>query len=80
MSDRDICEARASTMQAIATERDAGKTKKQVKAIMKKKFGHNLPSSFDVYLDIVYKEKDIKPSDMRTVFLYSCYQEFGIIK
>lgn len=80
MSDKDICEARASTMQAIAVERDAGKTKKQVKAIMKSKFGSSLPNSFDVYLDIVYKEKSITPTDMRTVFLYSCYKEFGLIK
>ena len=80
MSDQDICEVRASTMQAIAAERDAGKTKNQVKASMKKNFGSNLPSSFDVYLDIVYKEKNINPSDMKKVFLYSCYKEFGLIK
>ena len=47
---------------------------------MKKNFGSNLPSSFDVYLDIVYKEKNINPSDMKKVFLYSCYKEFGLIK
>lgn len=67
-------------MEAVAVERDAGKSKKQVKAMVKKNFGSNLPSSFDAYLDIVYKEKDIKPSGIKNVFLYSCYKEFGLIK
>lgn len=80
MSDKEICEARAATMQSVAVERDTGKTKKQVKAIMKNQFGKNLPDSFDLYLDTIYKEKSIKPADIRTIILYSCYQEFGLIK
>ena len=80
MSDKEICEARADTMQAIAVERDAGKSKKQIKSILKNKFGKNLPESIDLYLDAIYKEKSIKPTDIRIVSLYSCYQEFGLIK
>lgn len=80
MSDKEICELRADTMQAIAVERDAGKTKKQVKEIVRNKLKYNLPDSFDLYLDAIYKEKTIKPEDIRVVILYSCYQEFGLIK
>ena len=80
MSDKDICELRAGSMQEIAMARDLGKTKKQVKEIARRKLGRNLPDSFDIYLDIVYKEKEIKPSDIKVLFLYSCYKELGLIK
>ena len=80
MSDKEICELRANSMHAIAVERDAGKTKKQVKAIVRNKLRYNLPDSFDLYLDAIYKEKTIKPEDIRVVILHSCYQEFGLIK
>lgn len=80
MSDREICEIRANIMTSIAKERDAGTPKKKVKKIIKQKLGEQLPDSFELYVDAVYENPKMSPTDMRTISLYSCYQEFGIIK
>lgn len=67
-------------MASIAQERDKGKSKKQVKQLIKNKLNGQLPTAFDTYLDAVYEGKKYSPNEIKTISLYSCYQEFGLIK
>ena len=80
ISNIEICEMRASIMQSIAYERDGGMSKKEVKRTFKSKLGKDLPVSFDAYVDAIYEKRNIKPEDIKTVILHSCYKEFGLIK
>lgn len=79
MSDKDICQMRAELMGAMAIERDKGKTKTQVKALINKNMKQKLPKSFDIYIDAVFEFKEASPNKMKEISLYSCYQEFGLL-
>jgi hypothetical protein len=80
MTDKEICDARANIMEYMATERDSGKNKKQVKKLIQKRIGIQLPKSFEIYIDAVFEFPEASPKKMRDISLYSCYQEFGLIK
>lgn len=81
MSDKEICRMRGDLMHSIAIARDAGKTQKQVKKVLSDAFGQKLPSNTDIYIKLVYEEsKGMNPEDVKTVTIYSCYKEFGLIK
>lgn len=80
ISNKEICNTRADLMASIAEERDKGKSKKQVKQLIKKNSNLQLPAAFDTYLDAVYEGKKYSPSEIKIISLYSCYQEFGLIK
>lgn len=77
MRNKEICETRADMMYAIATERDAGKTRKQIKRIIKDKLGNNFRNSFNADVDLVFNEgKHISPKYIKIISLDSCYEEF----
>ena len=80
ISNKEICNARADLMASIAHERDKGKSKKQVKQMMKNNLNSQLPPAFDTYLDAVYEGKKYSPNEIKIISLYSCHQEFGLIK
>ena len=61
-------------------ERDAGKSKKQVKDVIIRRFGRSLPSSVDSLVDAVYETRELSPADAGTISLYLCYKEFGLIE
>ena len=80
MSNKDICNLRANLIEDIAKERDKGKSKNQINKAMRNNLNYQLPSAFDKYLNAVYDGKKYTPNELKTISLYSCYQEFGLIK
>lgn len=80
ISNKEICNIRADLMESIANERDKGKSKEQAKKLIKNNLNSQLPPAFDMYLDAVYEGQKYSPNEIKTISLYSCYQEFGLIK
>lgn len=67
-------------MAAIAKARDQGATKQQVRRVVQDSLKVPLPAGFDTYVNAVYAGKEYGPEDMKTIALYSCYKEFGLIR
>ena len=63
---------------AVSMERDAGKSKREAKEVIKK-FGRSLPSSAIGLVDVIYETREVSPADAGTISLYLCYKEFGLI-
>lgn len=80
VSDKEICKIRGDVMAAIAKARDQGATKQQVRRVVQDSLKVPLPAGFDTYVNAVYAGKEYGPEDMKTIALYSCYKEFGLIK
>lgn len=80
MSDKEICKLRSDLIMAVSMERDAGKSKREVKEVIIKKFGRSLPSSAISLVDAIYETREVSPVDAGTISLYLCYKEFGLIE
>ena len=80
VSDKEICDVRGDLMASIAKARDQGTTKRQVRRVVQDSLRVPLPAAFDTYVDAVYAGKQYGPDDIRTIAIYSCYKEFGLIK
>lgn len=79
-TDKEICDLRANLMLGVAQARDEGIPKRNVRKYVEQKTNINFPPSFDIYVDAVYQNRKYKPNELKTISLYSCYKEFGIIK
>jgi len=80
VSDKEICDVRGDLMASIAKARDQGTTKRQVRRVVQDNLRVPLPATFDTYVNAVYAGKEYGPEDIKTIALYSCYKEFGLIK
>jgi ferric iron reductase protein FhuF len=80
VTDKEFCDLRADLMLGVAQARDEGVPKRQVRKFMEQKSNIKLPPTFDVYVDAVYENRKYKPNELKTISLYSCYKEFGILK
>ena len=78
MSKIEMCSFRAQYVESFAQSRDSGKTEKQTfveaREIFRKKFSSNIPN-LKKYVEMVYKFREITPSQMRQVIEMSCLKE-----